>query len=310
MQILIFSKNRALQLDCTLSSFLLHCQDKSQASMTVLYQADGPLYERQYQQLMAEYSAKSVRFRKQMKFKADVMEVLLEDGRRNWLDRRLLSLGFGVNRMIERDWPENISRNILFLVDDNIFVCDFRLDDIEKSLAGQPDAVGFSLRLGANTTYCYPMSENQALPEFQRIDGDQSTGGTILRYRWPGAQHDFGYPLEVSSSAYRKSDILSVLVSSRFRNPNQLEWYLSGSAERFVTSHPWLLCYETSVTFCNPVNKVQTKFQNRAGENDAYTIENLAEKFDAGFRIDAAAYANYVSNGCHQEKELIFNKFG
>jgi hypothetical protein len=292
-----------MQLDCTLRSFLLHCRDVDSAKISVLYQANGRIHQRQYQQLIHDYTPKFIRFQKQANFKADVVSILLSDAGKNWLKKSFFRVGIGVNRVLQNaSSDKRDAESLLFLVDDNIFVRNFCLADIDQSLSKHPEAAGFSLRLGTNTTYCYPLDQPQALPEFDRVDRE------ILRYQWTAAQYDFAYPLEVSSSAYRKSDIIPLLKTIRFKNPNQLELCLSTLADRFMATQPFLLCYETSVTFCDPVNKVQTKFHNRVGEYQAYTVESLAAKFDAGYRIDIDSYSEFVPNACHQETELVFNK--
>src|SRR4030042_1966805 len=97
---LIFSKDRALQLDATLRSFLLYCKDPELSEIRVLYTTTTSLHEEQYRQLQKH-----------------------------------------------------------------------------------PYAIGFSLRLGKNTTYCYPLDKGQRLPEFQTIEQD------ILKYNWTNAEY-------------------------------------------------------------------------------------------------------------------------
>ena len=52
------------------------------------------------------------------------------------------------------------------MVDDNIFVKDFLLKEIIEALDRNPRAIGFSLRLGRNTGYCYMQGRDQSLPPF------------------------------------------------------------------------------------------------------------------------------------------------
>ncbi|MBL0176295.1 MAG: hypothetical protein IPP94_13675 [Ignavibacteria bacterium] len=82
---------------------------------------------------------------------------------------------------------------ILFVVDDTLFVRPFSLEGTARALASHAQALGFSLRLGRNTRYCYMSGEMQPLPRFR------SAGPGCLLFRWDGARHDFKYPLEVSS---------------------------------------------------------------------------------------------------------------
>jgi hypothetical protein len=66
------------------------------------------------------------------------------------------------------------------------------------------------------------------------------------------------------------------------------------------------MCFEQSVTFCNPVNIVQTLYPNRVGEHIYYSVEELLERFERGERIDIQAYNGFVPNACHQEVSLHF----
>jgi hypothetical protein len=68
------------------------------------------------------------------------------------------------------------------------------------------------------------------------------------------------------------------------------------------------LCYENSVTFCNPINKVQTVATNRAGSVVEYSSDHLAQLFESGYRIKVEAYTGFVPNACHQEVALNFEK--
>lgn len=269
--VLLFSKNRSLQLDATLRSFMLHCKDAVSSQIRVLYTATAPLHINLYGELEKEYQKYSfIQFVSEKDFRTDVLALIA---------------------------PFDY---VLFLVDDNIFVRDFTLKEIIESLRGNADAVGFSLRLGRNTSYCYPLDTDQQLPEFQPINR------SILKYSWTIAAYDFGYPLEVSSSVYRTEDILPFIASFTFENPNTLELFMNDHKIAFENDKPLLLCFEQSVTFCAPLNIVQTLCTNRSCVNMEYTQESLAKLFDEGYRIDIGAYDQFTPNACHQEIELKF----
>jgi len=267
---LIFSKDRAMQLQATIDSFFLHCGDNGDIQLSVLYKASNQSHRRQYDKLKEKYS--SISFIEEADFKKQVLAVI------------------------------DKFEYVLFLVDDNLFVRDFYLADIVKSLRSNNDAIGFSLRLGGNTDYCYARNTSQGLPEFQ------PAGGSILKYDWTEAEFDFGYPLEVSSSVYRTKDIRAMLVEIKFDNPNMLEGLMAANVRLYSRQKSQLLCYEHSVTFCNPVNMVQSVSANRFGGVRKYSAQKLAEMFDDGFEVDVSRYSGFVPNSCHQEVELEFCK--
>jgi FkbM family methyltransferase len=264
----VFSKDRAMQLDATLRSFALHCKDSHSMDLRVLYTTSNQFHEQQYQQLRANYGF--AEFIREAHFRHDLMTLL------------------------------SSHRYILFLVDDNIFVRDFRLRDVIESLDVNRDAIGFSLRLGKNTTYCYMLDVEQRLPDFDELSHK------ILKYDWTEADYDFGYPLELSSSVYRVPDLLPLLTQIEFSNPNTLELMLFRNKPYYKGRISQILCYDQSVTFCNPVNVVQTLWENKSGVEFAYSTETLARMFSDGDRVDVGKYANMTPNSCHQEVEFVF----
>lgn len=289
-----------MQLDCTLRSFFLHCTDAHEAQLLAIYHGTSDLHERQYAELAKEYDR--VCFLKQTDFQRDVIDILLHfatdqptRSRRVRLATLLPLLSRAFHNIRLRDpW-----RPVLFMVDDNVFVREFSLHLVDQSLMGQRDALGFSLRLGTNTMYCYPLYKSQAVPPFTRLDGH------VMKFNWArDGDGDFGYPLEVSSSIYRVSELVPLLTSFSFSNPNTLEGNMAGRAKSFRERFPYLLCFKVSVTFCNPINIVQSIFPNRVRKGFEYSSERLARLFDKGYRIDVESYRGFISNACQQERDL------
>ncbi len=265
---LIFSKDRAMQLDCTLRSLFLHCTDADQIALRVLYTTSSQLHEGQYEKLKREYP--QVEFIREASFKNDLLSAL------------------------------SPFKYVLFLVDDNVFVRDFLITQAVEQFSQLPDALGFSLRLGENTTYCYMLNQPQALPKFS------TAGNSVLSYDWSTAPLDFGYPLEVSSSLYRIGDLLQLLNQIDFKNPNTLELLLESNKTLYTSTRSRLLCFDRSVAFCNPLNMVQTMWVNRAGNKNVYTPDKLSQMFEEGLRIDVIALSGFTPNACHQEIEFSF----
>lgn len=264
----VFSKDRAMQLDATLRSFHLRCKDSHVVSITVLYAVSGNPHGRQYAELSQEYP--EIRFLHESDFKQDLLSLV------------------------------GSSAYLLFLVDDNIFVKEFVVADAANVLRAHSDVLAFSLRLGRNTVYAYAHGKYQRLPEFTENDN------RILMFDWTTSERDFNYPCDISSSLYRSSDLAAVVERIPCSNPNLLEGHLDANKYGFH-GQSRLACFTQSVTFCNPANKVQTVLpNNRSGMRKEYAADTLAEKFDQGLRIDVEAYASLVPKGCHQEVKLHF----
>ena len=266
----VFSKDRPLQLDAVLASLDVNVGDLALARVTVLYAASTPSFAAQYRIVALDHP--HVRFRRESDFKRDLVDIVAG------------------------------SRYVLFLVDDTIFVGDASLATGISSLASDPLCVGFSYRLGRNTTYCYTMDRPQNLPAMEAAES-----GTV-KYDWPGMDFDFGYPLEVSSSLYRTADILPLLETLPYRNPNTLEDLLAGQAAGFAKRRPRLACYERSVAVSVPANLVQVGWVNRIGGHPELSADSLAREFGKGRRLDVAHYRGHVAKAAHEELSFTFTQ--
>ena len=263
---LVFSKDRPLQLELTLNTCKHFSIDWERDHTIVLYKTSNTRYQSAYDSLEKKFP--DVEFVKEYDFMMDVKSIVY------------------------------MTEYIMFVVDDCIFTNYFITGDIE-SILKKYGSLGFSLRLGKNTTYCYPLKTNNDLPRFVKNEGN------ILSFWWrEDKAGDFYYPLEVSSSIYRGKDIRKIL-NGNFNNPNMLESLLDYN-KNVLGYMPTLSCFETSVAFCNPINKVQQVNWNRAGGNQEYSAESLLEKYEQGYKIDETQFYGFVSNGCHQEVDLKF----
>ena len=171
LAIIIFSKDRAMQLHATLSS-LKKCigQHYDQVHIYVLYKTK---YQYQYDMLVEEF--REVLF---------IYETIL------------------VEQIFE---ISSQYKYIMFVVDDTIFYRNFNLEECIYHLSTQLDALGFSLRLGSNINWWHLASCAIKCPKMLKIVN------SYYRFKWSEKEKDFGYPLEVSSSIYRTFDIIPLL---------------------------------------------------------------------------------------------------
>ena len=304
MRSLIFSRDRALQLEAALTSFSRRCVDSAAVPVDVLYTATSPHLERQYALLARTWrGAAPVTFHRETDFRGDVLGLL---GAQDRLAGRRPPLPLRAARAAGRRTRDRLAARrdrapyVLLLVDDAVFCRPFSLADAAAALEERPRALGFSLRIGRNTEYCYMLDAPQRPPAFQRVTGE------ILAYDWTRAEHDYGYPLEVSSSIYSRARIGRILAGIGFFSPNSLEGALAQNACRWARRTPELLCFERSVAFCNAVNVVQAEFDNRAGAAAELSAPALARRFDDGLRIDTERFAGFTPDACHCELPYSF----
>lgn len=267
MKALAFSRDRAMQLDAMLRSLATHAAEP--VEVAVICKATTERHARSYLDIGKLHPSSII-----------VGETNFENDVRSY---------FG----------SIAGEHVLFLVDDTIFVRRWSPVSCDKQLRANGGTIGYSLRLGMNTSYCYPLARDQRIPP---------TVGwpSMITWDWTCADGDFGYPLELSSSVYRTQDILAALSTYKFRNPNELEVVLSELGTRTLKMRPWLMAHETSVAFSNPCNKVQTIYHNRAGTDPNRSADALLDLWEQGYRIDVEALAGYVPRGAHEEAPLTF----
>ena len=264
MLALVFSKDRPLQLDACLRSLRRHAV--GDLHVTVLWAASGDDYAREYAAMADAYE--DVYFHKQGNFEEDV---------RWWLVR-------------------NATYRLL-CVDDTLFVRPWNVATCELTLL-DPRVVGYSLRLGKNTTHCYPTGQPQAVPGM--------LGDVELQYAWPGCEGDFGYPLEVSSSVYRTEDLRRWLKDAHFGNPNELELALQARRDECAVMYPMLALRTEPCAFAAAVNRVQNQFANRFGGRQDQSPGALLDVWRSGRRINIAHFDGYESRSCHAETEFPY----
>ena len=267
----MFSKNRPLQCDLALSSLNYCCGDIEYSDVFVLYKCD-PEYVEAYEILIQEHPG--------------VIFI-----RETYFDQNMFDIFY------PRDY-----KYVMFVVDDTIFVDHFAINTITDLLDIRPLSLGFSLRLGENCKYCYPLDMVQDIPPMTSILTN------IMEYNWTKAEHDFAYPLEISSSIYRTEDIKPILSgSSTIYNPNHLESVMDYYSRYYKPVKPMLLCPGVSMAFANPINKVQDVNNNRAGEMQTHSPKSLLHLYNYGLRIHPKKFFRHIPSACH-EVVLLFKE--
>lgn len=266
LRVIVFSKDRPLQVHATLQSLWETCTDRELLDVRVLAYASDDEMARRYG--LAASELPFARFVPEQGFKDTLLTTLRGE------------------------------RHVCFVCDDAVFVRPWSSASALRMLDAIPKAIGVSLRLGLNTTQCYSYRAPQAVPpSLELIEGWRA-------FDWPEGELDFHYPLEVSSSIFRLDDLWSLLDALPYGNPNQLEEMLAARAEGLAGRKPALVYPTTSIAFCVPLNLVQATHQNRHADQDAWSAEALGLRFDEGLRVDTSALRGYTPVACHEELEL------
>ncbi|MDB4575817.1 hypothetical protein N9112_02545 [bacterium] len=187
LNIVIFSKDRACQLDLLLVSMKKMFAEYRHCTIAVLYTTSGKAFEQGYKIL--KKSHKNIDFINERDFKKDL----------------LLQIQ-----------PENYYT--VFFVDDIVWKEPFTVNcDELKLLKNDPDILCLSLRLDSNLTYCYAYDTNMKTPAFDHK----------RRWYWRDEDGDFGYPMSLDGHIFRTHEIYPLLLNLPYHNPNSLEGTLS-----------------------------------------------------------------------------------
>jgi hypothetical protein len=256
---IVFSKDRPMQLDACLRSILRHAPYRG--SVTVVYLATTERFRQGYAELQPGTGVRLVP--QGTDFRADVLAVLHEAG--------------GL---------------IVFHCDDDLF---FRTPPRAPLL---PDCcASFSLRLGENTTHCYPFAQDQPLPEREQVDD-------FIVWNWGRARLDFAYPMSLDGHIFDGDLLRNLVASSRFRDPNELERELHLRRHR---APRLMAAFRTSSVVAVPVNVVTDSIVNRSGIDARFTPAALNDLFLEGIRIDLDRMNFENVRAAHAEIPLAFS---
>lgn len=258
LKAVVFSRDRAMQLDAFLHSVELHVPELF-GQLVVLYRATDEGFAAGYEHLRAERPG--VTWIAETSFRDDLLELRG--------DERLL----------------------LFHTDDDVYfrsVGAFELRD---------DEVCFTLRLGLNTTYCYPLDVVEELC-------DAEIGGDRVSWDWraqdPGA---YSYPLALNAHVFRAAEAHDWLGRTEYANPNELEAALQVVAPDV---RPRMASFAHSAVVSIPANLVNETYANRHGA--LHDVQELNRRFLAGERIDVPRMSFDRIGACHVEIPYMFGR--
>jgi len=222
INIVIWSKDRAAQLDLTLKGFKNSFKEWHDQKVNIIYTYSSPLFKAGYDLVKSFHP--EFNWVLETNFRQDTLKQLFDN-----------NLEF-----------------CSFLVDDDVFIGKFSINDPEFQLFLSNDKYAcLSPRLAPYVNYCYPAQQNQLQPTF--------IPSKILSWDWTQCTYDWGYPASVASMhIYRKTD-LEFIKSLNFRGANSLEGAMEGS---FSRSKKLMICYKQAKCICSTNNKVQNENAN------------------------------------------------
>ena len=259
---MIFSKDRPAQLELLLRSMKKYFVEWNKVKTSILYKYSNEDYCRGYE--------------KTKLYHHEFLYVLEEHGK---FKEQTISL---IN-------PDN--QATMFMVDDLVFKNYFMLRStpIRKFLT-DTNILCVAIRMCPRINYCYTEKRNTPPPKF--------SDDLIWFWKDPLLKGDWSYPMSLDANLFRTEDILPLLKSLSYENPNTLE----GTLASHPIDKPYMICYKDSIVFNIPVNKVQTANGNHCGNIPA---DYLNKEFFKYRHISISNLEFFKNTACHQEVPLI-----
>jgi hypothetical protein len=302
--IVVFSKDRAFQLEACLRTLLAQCEDAGEVPIRVLWTASSADHRRSYEILEKSYEGQkaSIFFVEESFFRRDLLMVLGRVRPGSWKEKIIRLLPIKMSWVQALISPLLNAGPTLFVVDDSLFSRPFHFAICARTLLASPENLAFSLRLGQGVTRSYMGNCEQEVPEMQPVD--ETLG--IYRFRWPEGDIDFEYPLEISSSILHLQLILPRLLRKKWKSPNTLGLALALMAGRYKKTQPLLLTFQEPRAVSAPLNIVQKDFtDNRHGTQERYEPAALCRLFLEGVRADLSQLGRVKQNSVHMEIDLL-----
>jgi len=186
MNVIVFSKDRACQLELFIRSMKIYFKEFKDNKINVLYTFSDKKFEEGYEELKKIHNDVNINYvQESKKFKDHVMLLMNPD--------------------------DNYT---VFFVDDIVFKNPFTMDSKQVRLfVGDENILCVSLRLHTNLTYCYPAQIHMVPPKFE----------DNLTFRWMHERGDYGYPMSLDGHIFRTKEIFPLLKVLTYTNPNSLE---------------------------------------------------------------------------------------
>lgn len=269
---IVLSKDRPAQLDLLLRSFQLAPPEPT----AIVWTASTLPFERGYERLRTLYAPAPIR----------------------WLDDRSPPGFEGLIRSCVTIAQEGPRPTVTFLCDDGAFIRE-PPPDATAWLEHFPGVVCFSLRLGDNTTVCYPTGAAQTVP-----------GGRM--WRWADGEGDFGYPGSVDAHVFRAADVAAILHEASLQhpvgNPTTLELVLVAGCERLREQRPYMLRPRLSCYVGIPANRTSLQSGVRNSGDPELSAESLNERWLAGGRLTLEPLDLGLVDGAHAELPLRWSE--
>ena len=282
IQIIVFSYNRAMQLDTLLYSLYEHWK-YPRIVVDVVYNFSNEEFDTAYDLLKKKYSDKKIGFHRENRLNPDRTKLKdlfhLYNLVRLYKDKKLRHPKTDFRSIVIKLIEQSKSTDVMFLTDDSMFISDIKIDDtILDWINEKPQDRQFSLRLGKG---------HGALPA--RV----SEKGNLCEWNMYENEGDWGYPFSVDAHIYNSRYLLKLLKTYLFYNPSYLEGNICGVVRRKKNFSEGR-CFTDIKMLTFPINIVQSSVDN---DSLNVSVEILNQRFLKGESLE------YVLNESFDSKK-------
>lgn len=219
----IFSKDRAMQLDGFLASYFENVKNYSE--IIVLYYVSTDQHKESYDDLKEIYANFPVKFIAETDFRANLIEAL----------------------------ENSVEDRVIFYVDDMLFSQKM---DYKWLIEVNPLQDIVSLSRGKDLNYSTVLAKKLDIPSFKKFTTN------LFRFQWNEIKEfsDWTYPIGVSGYMFSRPEILAMMKVTYFKAPNSLEHNLQQFLPYFINRGG--ICLEYVATPCVHTNLTQTEGYN------------------------------------------------
>jgi hypothetical protein len=262
----IFSKNRACQLDLCLSSIIKNCNIFEVIRIVYTYDEE---YKKGYEIVFKKYANnKNVSFVKEDSSLVHSFLVSLDECKTNYIS---------------------------FITDDTVFYEETNpKDSIVSAMDG--DTFCFSLRLGLNTKLQdYKTGRYQSdLIGYEKLEND------VIRWDYNDYNpfDNYGYPISLDGHIYRKDDVVFITSTIDISKLRDWEGKLCYEKRYLYSNYTKMASFKHSKCVNIPSNAV---LGDLYCSDKGLSVAQLEEKFISGNDIDIEKMDFTKVIGCHQE---------
>ena len=263
----VFSRDRAFQLDALLESYLEKVANP--ADLIIIYKATNSSHQLAYCEVMERYRAShlKIEFIKQVNgFRDCLLKVL-----------------------------KNIEvQSIFFLVDDIIFI-----DSLDLSIYKDIKSRGaiLSLRLSPDLKSSYTASLRHCPPQLSST----TISSQLLEFKWFEQGCEWSDPWSVDGNIYSTAEIAVLSRVAQFSAPNSYEDSLKSFAD-LAKDRPGY-CFRKSKIINLAINRVQSEINNLSGNVHP---EFLLDQWNQGLKMDRSMFEGYIPLSTHEVHVIEF----